>query len=229
MGSSGDRTVVIVADEQPMIRAALRIAIAGLGTGAQVIEADTFTAMKQALAVTPETALVLLDLFLPGAEDYSALIHVREVHPALRFAVVSATDAVVSASIVRALGGVGFIHKLTPFEGVRTALRRLVAGQESWPASDGHGNGSHAAPDVEAAQRLAQLSARELRILLMIRAGSMNKQIAESLAISESTVKVHVSSILRKLNTGTRTQAAILAHRLLSGDARVDRHDDQHP
>ncbi|MGQ0619174.1 MAG: LuxR C-terminal-related transcriptional regulator [Panacagrimonas sp.] len=207
---------IIVADDHPMIRMALRLGVAGIAPGARVLEVESFTALKQAVVAHPDADLVLLDLIMPGVDGFSALIYLHEKFPALRTAVVSALDPKSGAAMVRSLGAVGFIHKSARPDQMQAALRGLIAGDEAWPDPDAHVEGETASSESEAAERLTLLSPQELRILLMIRDGRVNKQIAGALEISESTVKGHVSAILRKLETTTRTQAAILAQRLLA-------------
>jgi len=94
---------------------------------------------------------------------------------------------------------------------MQEALRRLLSGGSWWPIAPARaGEGT---PD----QRIGRLSPQEMRILRLLRDGRRNRQIADSLAISESTVKSHISAILYKLGLDSRTQAALVAQRLLPG------------
>ncbi|MGQ0700373.1 MAG: LuxR C-terminal-related transcriptional regulator [Panacagrimonas sp.] len=206
---------VIVADDHPMIRMALRFGVLGIAADARVVEASSFAALKQAVAQHSGADLLLLDLIMPGVDGFSALIYLHEKYPALRTAVVSALDTRAGAGLVKSLGAVGFIHKSAGPEEMQAAMRRLLAGDEAWP-DPGAYEGLASAEAEAAAERLTRLTPQELRVLFMIRDGRLNKQIAGDLAISESTVKAHVSAILRKLETGTRTQAAVIAQRLLA-------------
>lgn len=211
----GDKPTVLIADDHPMIRVALRLGVMSISYGARVIEVESFEALKREANANPDVTLVLLDLIMPGVDGFSALLYLREKFPGLRIAVVSALDPKSGARLVRSLGAVGFIHKSAGPDEIQAALRHLLAGQDAWPDPGPHFDGVISA-ESEAADRLTRLSPQELRILLMMRDGRLNKQIADVLQITESTVKIHVSAILRKLEAGTRTQAAILAQRLLA-------------
>lgn len=212
----GDKPTVLIADDHPMIRVALRLGVMSISYGARVIEVESFEALKREAEACPGADLVLLDLIMPGVDGFSALLYLREKYPGLRIAVVSALDPKSGARLVRSLGAVGFIHKSAGPDEIQAALRCLLAGQDAWPQPGPHFDSSITSAESEAADRLTRLSPQELRILLMMRDGLLNKQIADTLQITESTVKIHVSSILRKLEAGTRTQAAILAQRLLA-------------
>lgn len=207
---------IIVADDHPMIRMALRFGVLGIAPDARVVEASSFAALKQAVAQHSSADLLLLDLIMPGVDGFSALIYLHERYPALRTAVVSALDTKAGAGLVKSLGAIGFIHKSAGPEEMQAAMRRLLAGDEAWPDPGAYVEGLASAESEAAAERLTRLTPQELRVLFMIRDGRLNKQIAGDLAISESTVKIHVGAILRKLETGTRTQAAVIAQRLLA-------------
>lgn len=207
---------VIIADDHPMIRMALRFGVLGIAPDANVLEADSFSALKQVVARNSRAELLLLDLIMPGVDGFSALIYLHDKFPALRIAVVSALDTRAGAGLVQSLGAVGFIHKSAGPQEMQASLRRLLANDDAWPDPGAYVEGLASAESEAAAERLTRLTSQELRVLFMIRDGRLNKQIAGDLAISESTVKAHVSAVLRKLEAGTRTQAAVIAQRLLA-------------
>ena len=207
-------STLIIADDHPLFRVALRLGVRTLEPGAHVVEVDSFDSLKRAVADDPDAGLVLLDLMMPGAEGLSSLQYLRTQAPELRVAVVSALGQKSWALSARALGAVGFVHKSATPEQMQEILRQLLDGGIWWP---------EASPDEASADtpenKLDRLSRQELRVLLHLKEGRLNKQIADELSISESTVKAHISTILNKLGLHSRTQAAVLAERLLSSTA----------
>lgn len=206
---------LIIADDHPLFRAALRQAVAQLLPGVQIVEAASLESLQGAVQAHPAADLILLDLRMPGAQGFSALIYLRAQYPAIPITVVSAAEE--PAIIRRALdfGASGFIPKSASIEQIGQALRAVLDGAVWVPpgyaeaAAEGDDN------ERELAQRMASLTPQQLRVLLMLADGRLNKQIAGDLAVSEATIKAHVTAILRKLGLYRRTQAAVLAQRLL--------------
>lgn len=207
---------VIVADDHPMFRSALHLSITKLFPDARVIEADSFAALKKAAQQNPSADLVLLDLMMPGARGFSSLLHLRRAHPALRIAVVSGVEEPICIRSALTLGAVAYLPKTLPPGQTQDVLARVLAG-ETWrpPTVD---DASDDSEDQQLARKVGCLSPQELRVLLALGDGRMNKQIAGDMGISEGTVKVHMKSVLRKLGLPRRTQAALLAQRLLSAE-----------
>lgn len=214
MAQGTNKITVVIADDHPLFRVALRLGVQALAPAADIVEADSFDSLKRAVAAEPATDLVLLDLSMPGAEGLSSLKFLRTEFPALLVAIVSATDQRSWIRSAQALGAVGFVHKSATPEQMQDVLRILLAGGTSWPEGlDAASATSGDSPE----RKLDRLSRQELRILLHLKDGRLNKQIADDFDISESTVKAHISSILHKLDLRSRTQAAVLAQRLLAG------------
>lgn len=205
---------VIVADDHPLLRVALRLGVERINPAAQVVEVESLAALKQALPRFPNTALVLLDLMMPDVEGLAALQYLRREWPALRVAVVSGTQERSWVRSAEALGAVAFIHKSISAERTQEILGTVLNGGSWWPSLQDL-PASSGPTAIE--NRLDRLSRQELRILLYIREGRLNKQIADELDIRESTVKTHITALLRKLDLQSRTQAAVLAQRLLAG------------
>ena len=205
---------VIVADDHPLFRVALRLGVRALMPAAEIVEVDSFGSLKQAVAAGPDAALVLLDLMMPGAEGLSALQYLRAQAPQLRVVVVSSLGQRSWVLSARALGAVGFVHKSATPEQMQDILQRLLQGGSWWP--EAAAERADSAGD-EPEHKLGRLSPQELRVLLHLKEGRLNKQIADELDISESTVKTHISTLLRKLDLHSRTQAAVLAQRVLAG------------
>jgi DNA-binding NarL/FixJ family response regulator len=200
----------LVIDDHPLFCDALALTLRGL-MGVERVE--TANALAPALAQLEGGArpdVVLLDLDLPDVEGLEGLLRLRAVAPDVPVLVVtSMTDPrLIEAAL--AAGAAGFVPKHSGREAFRTAFDRLRAGQralpEGWEPPTGPGD-----PAADAVGRLAQLTRQQARILELLCQGRLNKQIAWELAIAETTVKAHVTAIMRKLGVQSRTQAVLLA------------------
>jgi DNA-binding NarL/FixJ family response regulator len=208
---------VLIADDHPLFREALRNIVELTFVGVECIDVSD---AGQALAAVQGDAsfdLILLDLFLPGAEGFSCLISLRNNTPSTPIVVVSASDDV---SIVRdafSYGAMGYLPKSSAREVMKNALRLVMSGSSYVP--------SEALGEIAALRRVSgeeqaassesndwqTLTPRQLGVLALLGEGKANKLIAYELGISEITVKAHVSAILRKLNVSNRLQAVIAA------------------
>lgn len=204
---------VIIVDDHPLFRAALKQALSGAFKGIKLDEAGTLDAVTARLDRDSDVDLVLLDLKMPGVQGLSGLMFLRAQYPAIPIAVVSASD---EPHIIRRaldLGASGFIPKSLAVEEMRRAVAAILEGGVWAP----EGLGAATAADREGdalAQRVATLTPQQMRVLMMLKEGLLNKQIAFQLGVSEATVKAHVSAILQKLDVGSRTQAVIAAGRI---------------
>lgn len=203
---------VIVADDHPLFGVALRLGVQQVAPDATVIEVSSFAALREAARRHPGAELVLLDLMMPDVEGLAALQFLRGEFPSLRVAIVSGVRERSWVLSADALGAVAFIPKSTPPTQTQDILRVLLDGGTWWPQAEAPQRRETTVED-----RIERLSRQELRILLQIQDGRLNKQIASDLGIAESTVKTHISTLLRKLDLQSRTQAAVLAQRLLTG------------
>jgi len=196
---------IVIADDHPLFRAALRSAVDKAAPGAEVVECASLAEAKAAMVAGP-VDLLLLDLKLSDSEGMAGLAAVRAEQPTVPVAVVSASE---DAPVVRhalGLGAAGFIPKSSSLPQMVEAIAAILAG-DSW------------APDVpeaddDLAGRVASLTPSQLRILEGLKAGRLNKQIAFDLGVSEATIKAHLTSVFRKLGVHNRTQAVILAKSL---------------
>ena len=204
---------LLIADDHPLFREALRGAVARVLPGAQLHEADSVAALYALVDAEPDADLLLLDLTMPGAQGFSSLVHLRALHPQLPIVVVSAREE--PAVMRRALdhGAVGFIPKSADVATLGEAIGSVLDGDQWAPAAAF--NAPAAQPEEhDAARRLRDLTPQQFRVLQMLGAGLLNKQIGYELNVSEATVKAHVTAILRKLGAGNRTQAVLIAGRL---------------
>lgn len=205
-------TQLIIADDHPLFRAALHQTVQRLFPDARVIEAEDMASLERAVGLHPEADLVLLDLHMPGAHGFSSLLFLRNQSPGTAVMVVSGVEG--QSVIRRAMdfGAAGFIPKSAPLDTIGEAIRTVLDGG-LWFSQDVESMPS-APDDVDLVSKLASLTPQQQRVLMMIADGLLNKQIAFTLAISEATVKAHVTAILRKLGLYSRTQAAVIVERL---------------
>ncbi|MFN7102794.1 MAG: response regulator [Pseudorhizobium sp.] len=199
---------IIIADDHPLFRGALKQAVQGLCADLTIIEAGDFAAARTAAQTHREADLMLLDLAMPGVSGFSGLMTLRAEFSGLPIVVVSATDD--GATIRRSLelGASGFISKSSGLDDIRTGIHAVLDG-DIW-APEGHVPMADEEPGIsELLERLRTLTPQQSRVLNMLGEGLLNKQIAYELGVSEATIKAHVSAILLKLNVDSRTQAVI--------------------
>jgi DNA-binding NarL/FixJ family response regulator len=207
---------VLIADDHPLFRGAMREALNGLFDRIEIVEAGTFEEVVARLEGGDELDLILLDLQMPGVRGFSGLVYLRAQYPSLPVAVVSANDDPAVIRRCMAFGAAGFLPKTLGIEALRGAIARVLAG-EMWTPPDVELAGEADADSAAVIQRLATLTPQQVRVLMMLSTGLLNKQIAYELGVSEATVKAHVSAILQKLGVESRTQAVIAAGKIETG------------
>ena len=207
---------LVIADDHPLFRGAMREAVSGIFTGGEIAEAGSFEEVAALLDRTGEVDLVLLDLTMPGVRGFSGLIYLRAQYPSVPIVVVSANDDPTVIRRCMDFGASGFIPKTLGIEPMRAAIARVLEGGVWTPPDISLESGSDAATK-ELVHRLATLTPQQVRVLMMLSEGLLNKQIAYELGVSEATVKAHVSAILQKLAVESRTQAVIAAAKIESG------------
>jgi DNA-binding NarL/FixJ family response regulator len=208
-------TTLLVADDHPLFRAALRTAISAAVPDARFVEADSISQLFELLEHPALPDLLLLDLNMPGAQGFSALAHLRGALPQLPVVVVSALDDATTVRQCLRFGAQGFISKSADAARIGSDVRAVLDGELAIPAHiEGVAPGSGDGAQLAVAQRMAELTPAQFRVLGMLCAGRMNKQIAFDLQITEATVKAHMTAVMRKLGVATRTQAVLLAGQL---------------
>jgi len=212
---SGDAKRVLIADDHPLYRDALRAIVPQAFPGACVSEAGSQSEVCALATSDGAFDLIVLDLNLPGATGLSCLREVRASAPLTPIIVISATDDPHTMSEVVLAGAAGYVPKSAPRQVLIDALRAIMGGGSYLPAGAVVALRRAQAREESAARhpRRDELTSRQKRVLKLLAAGLSNKRIARELAISEITVKAHVSLILKKLGVANRVQAAIEARR----------------
>lgn len=173
---------------------------------ARIIEAGTLAGAAQAASEASRLILILLDLKMPGAVGYSGIALLHAEQPGVPILVVSSADGAKAADEARALGAVGFLSKDSDLSAIETAIARAMSGHRLPPAAP--------RPEDAVQKEVASLTPTQLKVLLEVLGGKLNKQIAHDLMMSEATVKAHMTAIMRKLDVQNRTQAALVARSL---------------
>ncbi|KAA0876604.1 response regulator transcription factor [Nitrincola tapanii] len=204
---------VIIADDHPLFRAALKQAVMQSVPGVEIVEADSLSAVQGAAEQHADADLILLDIHMPGAHGFSGLVFLRGQHPSIPVIVVSGSEEPHVMKRAMDYGASGFIPKSAPLEVIAEAITLVLQGEE-WLPHDVEGVEDLPEEDYQFASALASLTPQQFRVLTMLTEGLLNKQIAYELNVSEATIKAHVTAILRKLGVHSRTQAVIAAQRL---------------
>ena len=215
---------ILIADDHPLFRAALRGAAVDAVAQLSVLEAESLDGVLQALDAHADIDLVLLDLHMPGNHGLAGLAAIRAQFPAVAVVVVSANDD--PRVVRRALdhGAAGYLPKSSGLEELRDAIRSVLACEHWLPAAlrAAVARAPSSTHDAELASRLASLSPQQFRVLNYVAQGLLNKQIADKLDVQERTVKAHLSAIFDRLGVRNRTQAGVVLRELeLSDPARL--------
>lgn len=200
---------ILIADDHPLFRAALRQAVEVSFTDADIQEADSLAALERLGEDQVPFDLILLDLHMPGTHGFSGLIYLRELYRQVPLVVISANEEV--GVIQRALrfGADGFIPKSASVEAMTAALGKIIAG-ERWVPEQARRPIPPNLDDFSAMrERITSLTPQQFRVMGMLMEGLQNKVIAYQLDVSEATVKAHMTAIFRKLGVRNRTQAVL--------------------
>ncbi|MFC7047681.1 response regulator [Emcibacter nanhaiensis] len=201
-----DKRTIIIADDHPLFRTALQQAIGQAFGDCHIHEAGTLDDLQQKLEEVPHADFLLLDLQMPGTFGYSGLIFIREQFPELPIIIVSGNEAPATIHQCLNYGAAGFIAKSQSLPEMAEALQAVDQGQPWIPEA---ARSSRPAPDPDkqdVARILGSLTPQQYRVLSYMAQGLLNKQIAYEMDLSISTVKAHMTSILKKFGMFRRTQ-----------------------
>jgi two-component system nitrate/nitrite response regulator NarL len=213
---------ILVVDDHTLFRRGLTALLMRDPSRVVVADAaDAGEAQRRAQALQPD--LILLDNHLPGVLGIDALPALRQAAPQARILMLTVSEDAADLAAALRGGACGYLLKTMEGDALIRALRRAMRG-ESVVSEEMTGKlvaayrdaatappGGAAAAPAPPMSPLQRLSPRELEILRGIANGDSNKEIARALGIAETTVKIHVQHVLRKLDVGSRVQAAVLA------------------
>jgi DNA-binding NarL/FixJ family response regulator len=206
--------LIAIADDHPLMRAALAEALRPVDRGVRFAEAADYAGALALLRADPPVDLMLMDLHMPGADGMEGVRGARAAAPHVPLAVVSADD---DPAIVRALlrlGVSGFIPKTESPAVIGSAVRLILAGGVYVPPRLLADSGA-AAPAGEHDARPPPLTDRQMEVVRLLARGLSNKAIARELGVTEGTVKVHLLAVFRVLDVRNRTAAVLEAQRFL--------------
>lgn len=201
---------ILIADDHPLFRMALKQAVMQAFPAATVVEAENIDNLERLTQSGSQFALILLDLHMPGAHGFSGLIFMRERYRDVPLIVVSASEESTIIQKAMEYGANGFIPKSAAMDVMVAAIEQIGAGG-SWlpPHVMPSTNPLLNEQDRDLAKSIASLTPQQFRVLGMLAEGQLNKQIAYDLNVSEATIKAHMTAIFRKLGVRNRTQAVI--------------------
>ncbi|MGI9415271.1 MAG: response regulator [Hyphomicrobiales bacterium] len=212
---------ILIADDHPLFRDALKHALIDAFDDLHINEAGSLDGVNEMLGEDDNYDLILLDLKMPGVKGFSGLMYLRAQYPAVPVVIVSANEDI---GVIRSsldFGASGFIPKSAGADRIRSAVSDVMKG-EIWVPPELDLSAPIDSESTQLAAKLSTLTPQQVRVLMMLSEGLLNKQIAYELSVSEATVKAHVSAILQKLDVDSRTQAVIVAGKIDGGQWNAD-------
>lgn len=215
-------TTILIADDHPLFRAALKQAVMASFTDADIHEADSLAGLEDLGQKSLPFDVILLDLHMPGTHGFSGLIYLREQYRKAPLVVISATEDVDVIQRAIHFGADGFIPKSASVETMTEAMEKIMAG-ERWLPEYARRAMPPTLPDHSAmSERITSLTPQQFRVMGMLMEGMQNKVIAYELDVSEATIKAHMTAIFRKLGVRNRTQAVLALKDLAIEPPSVD-------
>ena len=204
----------LIADDHPLFREALQAALSPFFDDMIIIEADTLPSTLKAINNNPAIDLILLDLNMPGSDNYYGLTSVIDKSPNTPIIVVSASDNEESVNIAMHYGARGYVPKTYNSRKIAHAIMTVLEGGKFIPEKYIDKIGINAPDLITSIELVKGLTPKQLRVLRCLKEGKMNKQIAEELFVTEATVKAHISAIFKKFNVTSRTQVVLLVDKI---------------
>lgn len=205
---------VIVADDHPLFRTAIKEALEAEQGETRFLEANSFESLQKLVDEQQEVDLVLLDLHMPGVSGFAGLVYLCKRYPSVPVVIISANEDPVVIQRALQHGAAGFIPKSSSIETITTAIAAVLMGEIWSPETTASNLPGNNVSEVELAERMSKLTPQQFKVLMMMSQGLLNKQIAYELGVSEATIKAHVTAIMNKLGVNNRTQAVLAASQL---------------
>jgi DNA-binding NarL/FixJ family response regulator len=204
----------LIADDHPLFREALQAALNPFFDSMKIIESDSLSSTLKAIKNHPEIDLILLDLNMPGSDNYYGLTSVIDKAANTPIIVVTASDNEESVNIAMHFGARGYIPKTFNSRKMAHAIMTVLDGGKFIPEKYIDKIGVNAPDLMTSIEHVKGLTPKQLRVLRCLKEGKMNKQIAEELFVTEATVKAHISAIFKKFNVSSRTQVVLLVDKI---------------
>lgn len=204
----------LIADDHPLFREALQAALNPFFDDMKIIESDSLPSTLKAIKNHPEIDLILLDLNMPGSDNYYGLTSVIDKAANTPIIVVTASDNEESVNIAMHFGARGYIPKTFNSRKMAHVIMTVLDGGKFIPEKYIDKVGVNAPDLMTSIEHVKGLTPKQLRVLRCLKEGKMNKQIAEELFVTEATVKAHISAIFKKFNVSSRTQVVLLVDKI---------------
>lgn len=199
---------ILLADDHALFRDGLRLVLAGFDPDIRVVEAADYPQAIAKAGTEKDLSLALIDLAMPGMERFAGLAALCDRLPDIPVVVVSANESNEDVRQALSCGASGYIPKTLDAQVIRSALKKILAGQTYLPPSMVGWEEDKPLPKISPPPRLTP---RQRDVLGLIAQGYSNKKIAAELKLAEGTVKLHVAALLKALGVNNRTEAVFEA------------------
>jgi len=199
---------ILIADDHPLFREALTYIVMSVVPDGEIKQAINYAETKQQLQAH-DFDMVFLDLNMPDSSGLTDLALIRKSYPKTPIVIVSAHEEVEIVRTCIDLNASGYIIKSSSPDEIKSAIKTIIDGDIYIPASIDLADSEQNNSNTQANAKLESLTPSQLKVLIEIGKGKLNKQIAYDLDISEATVKAHITTVFKKLNINNRTQAVL--------------------
>lgn len=204
----------LIADDHPLYREALIAALQNNFEKARYYESDSLESSISILKRHRAMSIVLLDLSMPGCDNFFGLLKIRQRFPETPLIVISASDTVSVVSQAMEFGASAYIPKTTKTSDLVLAIETVLKGNTWLPVEYTDTVAQVHEEIIDVAEQVKRLTSKQFRVLRLVRQGLMNKEIAKKLNVTEATVKAHISSIFKQFNVRSRTQILVKIDKL---------------
>ncbi|MBV1907829.1 MAG: response regulator transcription factor [Kangiellaceae bacterium] len=205
---------IVIADDHPLFRNALKHALQASLSCRIFIEADSISELETILISNSDADLLLLDLHMPGANGFVGLTHIVKRNPQLPIVMISANDSIEIAANAKQYGALGFVTKSASIETISNTIEKVISGELCFPTGSLESKAIDQMEQISLVRKIAELTPKQLEVFNLLAGGLLNKQIAFEQQVTEATVKAHVTAIMRKLEVYNRTQVVLIANKV---------------
>jgi len=209
--------LILIVDDHPLVCSALEGMLKTAFDPCEMMQAHSAAEALQTVKQLEDIDLVLLDLKLPDVEGFQGLMKLRKEAPKIPILILSGLEDARLVQMARSYGALGFVNKKASAAEIVTAVREVLAGNMAFGSAAVLAPAGNLEELDQVSRVIGSLTPQQTTVLHLLGEGLLNKQIAYELSISESTVKAHVSAILKKLEVSSRMQAVLLAQRGVLG------------
>lgn len=203
----------LIVDDHPLVCSALEEMLRSSFEPCELLQAHSAAEALETVGQLEALDLVMLDLKLPDVDGFQGLLQLRKEAPKIPILVLSGHYDTRLVELARRYGALGYVSKQASAEEIISAVRSVLAGKTAFAAPSAPCDAGGREETDQFARIVETLTPQQITVLRLLGEGLLNKQIAYELSISESTVKAHVSAVLKKLEVSSRTQAVLLAQR----------------